>query len=168
MFEITLEEKKEIDIMHNNRKAIEDQLIIEDKRIKKEWLSFVTLIKSYIKYVKISSLSNIIKFDYHEYKIVYSINDLYIAIDYGLDNYYIFKQEPKKFMCKELKYKKLADIETWSYDDIHILSFDINYLTEIENLFHDMKNSYKEKIENEIQKKTIEFETLKLIYPNFS
>jgi len=56
----------------------------------------------------------------------------------------------------------------WNSGDIITLSFDINYLIEIENLYQKMKDSYKEKIENEIQKKTIEFETLKLIYPSFN
>jgi len=167
MFEIDVEEKKEIDIMHNNRKFIEEQLLVEDKRIKKEWFSFVKLIKLYMKYIKIS-FSNIIRFDGIEYNIIYSANDLYITTDYSYDNYYIFKQEPKKFMCKKLKYKKLVIMETWGVNYIQSLSFDINYLVEIENLYQKMKDSYKEKIENEIQKKTIEFETLKLIYPSFN
>jgi len=53
MFEIDAEEKKEIDIMHNNRKFVEEQLLVEDKRIKKEWLSFTNLIKLYMKCIKI-------------------------------------------------------------------------------------------------------------------
>ncbi len=165
MFDFLTEEKEKIEKSLHVCDSVNKELSIESERVKKEWYPFLNLAKAYKHYVKIVLMESI-EVGYKDLNIIFAGSNLILTIDYINDNFYIVKKIKKMF--KKREYVKVATIETWSQKSISTLEFDYNYLAEIEQLYQELKQNYKEKIESEIQEKTVKLETLKLICPNFN
>lgn len=121
MFEIMQEEKQQIEEMHKIKKDVENQLSVENIRIKKEWQSFADLLLVYKQYVKISCCSSI-KIGYETFCTIFAGSNLMLALDHGYDNFYILKKHiNKKMFKKEIDYKIIAKIEMWAKINIFII-----------------------------------------------
>lgn len=166
MFELTAEERNEIQQKEKEREDLEKQHIVLLEKSREAWQPFFDLACKIEKLLKQENKSLETTINHKDYKLIYE-NDNFVLV--ALNSFQ--EQEINLYTSKQkfiiTKYETILNITSTHSNIITKIKFDEEYISQIETFYTSMKQYYNQLLSENLNDIIVKIEEGKMFLPKF-